>query len=154
MNTNFKFLLSGALALGLAGCAQPGYITHQDVGTVAGGIAGGALGSAVFHGHGQTAGIIGGTIICALIGSSIGQSMDRQDQLNAQQALINTPMGQEASWTNQKSGANYTVRPVNVYRSGEKHCRRALTTVTIDGRRDQAYMTVCRVDNGPWHVQN
>lgn len=153
MNTSVKFLLSGAIALGLVGCAQPGQITRQDVGTVAGGVAGGALAGSVFHGSGQTAAIVGGTILGALIGSSIGQSMDRQDQLNAQQALINTPMGQEATWSNQKNGANYTVRPVKVYNKGTRHCRQALTTVTIDNRVSHAYMTVCRTGNGPWYVQ-
>jgi surface antigen len=154
MNTNCKFLLSGVLALSLLGCAEPGYITHQDVGAVTGGVAGGIIASTAFHGHGSTAGIIGGTIVGALIGSSIGQYMDRQDQLNAEQALIHTPMGQEATWSNQRSGANYTVRPVNVYQTGKRHCRRALTTITLDNRKSQAYMTVCRTGNGPWYVQN
>lgn len=150
-----KTFLSSTIALGLsgvlAGCANQG--PNQQVGALAGGIAGGILGGSVFHGHGRVPGAIGGAIIGSMLGSSVGQSMDEQDRMNAEQAMINTPIGREASWSNRNSGANYTVRPVNEYDAGVEHCRRALTTVYLDGRTQKAYTTVCRTGSGPWRVK-
>jgi surface antigen len=148
-------VISGVLALGLAGCASDnGGITKQQIGTVAGGVAGGILGATVFHGNGQVPGAIGGAIVGAMLGSAVGSSMDKQDQINAQQAMINTPVGQEASWSNQNTGATYTVKPVSNFTSSGRDCRRALTTVILDGKTKKAYTTICRNQDGDWQVQN
>jgi surface antigen len=152
MQVSKKFLAS-ILACALVGCANQGGITKQQVGTVAGGVVGGIIGNEVFHGGGKTAGIIGGTIVGAMLGSAIGQSMDQQDQMHAQQALTTVPMGQEAAWTNERTGTEYTVRPINEYSSNGSYCRRAKITINVEGKRDTAYTTVCR-RNGKWYTQS
>lgn len=127
-------------------------ISKQDVGTVAGGVAGGVIGSQLFHGDSQVFGAVGGAILGSLVGSSIGKSMDQQDRVNTTQALISTPIGQEAAWTNSRTGTSYIVRPVNDYRSGNQYCRRA--KVYIDNGRNVAYTTVCRGSDGRWYLQS
>ena len=146
-----NYLLIMSCAVSLIGCASQN--SREQVGAVAGGIAGGILGGTVFHGHGHVPGIIGGAIIGSMLGSAVGQSMDEQDRLNAEQAIINVPIGEEARWVNEDSGITYTIRPIKAYRTGGKYCRRAVTRIYLDGQVHKAYTTVCRVGNGPWQVQ-
>jgi surface antigen len=79
--------------------------------------------------------------------------MDRQDQANMQNAVSNVPVGQQAQWTNQKSGAAYTVRPVKNYTSSSHaYCREYQTTVTVDGKTQKAYGKACRQADGSWKM--
>lgn len=148
-----KFLLIVLSALGIVACAtqpgEPGF-TKQQVGVVTGGVAGGFLGSQMFRGE-PVIGAVGGAIIGSLVGGAIGQYMDQQDRINAQQAMIKTPIGQEAVWTNAKTGTSYTVRPTREYQSGRSYCREA--QILIDGGKQKAYTTVCRGTDGKWYVK-
>lgn len=155
MNRFLKSLMVILTIGALAGCAENGGsgITKQQVGTVAGGVVGGVLGNEVFDGN--AAGIIGGTLVGAVLGGAVGKSMDDTDRLKMQQALVNTPQGSQASWENNKTGADYTVTPVQDFKNQNNlACRRAKTTVQMDGKTQTAYTTICQQQNGKWYVQN
>jgi osmotically inducible lipoprotein OsmB len=65
------------LAIGMTGCAAPGYYgPNQAAGTLIGGGVGGVLGHQIGSGNGRTAATIGGAILGAGVGSAIGQSVD------------------------------------------------------------------------------
>ena len=146
-----KLILTTILALTafeMSGCT-PGNNTAGA--TAAGAVAGGLVGSAIFGS--STAGIIGGALVGGIVGNQIGNYMDRQDQLNMQNAVSNVPVGQQAQWTNQKNGAQYTVRPVKNYTSSSHaYCREYQTTVTVDGKTQKAYGKACRQPDGSWKM--
>lgn len=134
--------------------------THQkqQVGTVLGGVLGGVLGSNVGEGTGKTAGTIAGVLIGAVIGGEIGRAMDETDRLlaeqTAQKTLETTPTGQTSTWTNPDSGNSGSVTPTRTYRNPRgQDCREYETTVYIDGRRETAYGTACRMPDGTWRLQ-
>ena len=133
----------------LSAC-QPG----DNVGgsTAVGAIAGGMLGSAFFHGSGQWAGILGGAVLGGIVGNKVGQSMDRQDRQNMQSAIVQTPVGQEASWENKQTGRAYRVRPVKTYRDDGRYCREFQTRIKIDAHWQQGYGKACRQPDGAWQI--
>lgn len=153
---NMKKFFSGAalstVVLMLSSCAEGP--NKETIGTVAGGVAGGILGATVFHGDGQVAGVIGGTLLGGLLGNAIGKSMDRQDQLNMQQAIVNTPVDEQATWTNERRHTTYTVTPLRNYHHEGKYCREYETTVTIGGEKKQAYGKACRQPDGAWNIKS
>jgi len=137
------------LALGLVAC-EPGYNVPGS--TVAGVATGGLIGGLLFHG--SAAGIVGGAILGGIVGNKVGQSMDRRDRLNMQNATVRTPIGEEATWTNK--GATYVVTPVKEYGdySGGRYCRKFKTRIKVDGEWTYGRGKVCR--NGPddkWKIQ-
>jgi surface antigen len=141
-----------AVAAGLAGCGPQG-MNNQTGGALAGGALGGILGATLFHGDGQVAGIIGGTLLGGLLGSHVGASMDRQDQMNMQRAIVRTPVNQEATWTNNRRHATYTVTPLRNYKNKRgRYCREYDTTVTVGGKKQSAYGKACRKPDGSWQI--
>ena len=138
-----------ALALSLTAC-EPGYNVPgaTAVGVAAGGLAGGLL----FHGSGQWAGIVGGAILGGIVGNQIGQSMDRRDRMNMQSAIIKTPVGQEATWTNSRTETTYVVRPVKQFHRHHKYCREFQTRIKVNGRWKNGYGRACRAPNGTWQI--
>lgn len=148
-----KFIISGIItavlsATLLAGCT-PGNNTAGA--TVSGAAAGGLLAGALFHGHGQVAGILAGTVIGGIVGNQIGQYMDRQDEMNMRSAIVSTPVGQQATWTNSKTKTTYTVQPIRNYHSKRgRYCREYRTTAVIAGKRQQIYGHACRMPDGTW----
>src|SRR3990167_9241037 len=118
--------------------------------TAAGALAGGLIGNQIFHGQNAFAGVLAGALVGGIVGNQIGQYMDRQDKINMQSAIVNTPVNQEATWTSDKAGPNgqpvtYTVKPVKNYTSRHHHyCREYQTTVTVGGKVQQAYGKACR----------
>ncbi len=138
------------LTLGLAGCT-PGYNTPGA--TAIGAAAGGLLGGAVFGGSGGAVpGIIGGALLGGGLGYVIGRHMDRQDQANMQSAIINTPVNEQAEWTNQNSHVTYQVRPTRNYHSSGRYCREYQTRVKIGERWKTAYGRACRMPDGSWKI--
>jgi len=141
-------LIAVALALNLAACQ-----TKQETGTLAGGAVGGLIGAQ--FGGGTTAHVLsalGGALVGGLIGGAIGQSMDKQDQKNMQSAVSNTPVGQSAVWTNDKTKTTYVVTPVKNYNQNNEYCREYQTKVTVNGQSQKAYGTACRQPDGAWHI--
>ncbi len=152
MNKIAMGLIAGALTLSLAGCQTPP--DKQQTGTVVGGVLGGVLGAQVGKGSGRTAAIIVGTLAGAVIGGSVGASMDQTDQLKAQQALENNRTNQVSNWHNPDTGRDVTVQPTRTYTSGTtgQTCREYTTTVTVDGKKQQAHGTACRESDGSWKI--
>ncbi len=156
-----NWLVVGLIAvagLDLAGCT-PGNNTMGATGV--GAVAGGLIGNQIFHGKNAFAGVIAGALIGGVIGNQIGQYMDRQDKINMQSAIINTPVGQQASWTSNQAGPNnsapvtYTVKPVKAYQNtSNQYCREYQTTIVVEGKTQQAYGKACRTPDGQWKIQN
>lgn len=113
---------------------------------------GGVLGGVLFHGSGQWAGIIGGAVLGGIVGNQVGQAMDRRDRLNMQSAIIQTPVGQQASWTNNKTHTTYVVRPTKNYRKGNLYCREFRTRIYVAGKWQQGYGRACRQPDGSWRI--
>lgn len=141
---------SAVLSAGLlSGCTEG----HNTTGaTLAGTAAGGLLGAALFHGEGAWIGVLGGALVGTIVGNQIGQYMDKQDEINMKRAIVNTPVGQEATWTNPKNDVTYTVKPVKNYHKDGDYCREYQTTVTIAGKPQEAYGKACRNPDGTWKV--
>jgi len=138
-----------AMALGIVGC-EPGQNVPGS--TAAGAVAGGLAGGLLFHGSGQWAGIVGGALLGGIVGNQIGQAMDRRDRMNMQSAIVRTPVGQEATWTNTKTDTTYVVRPVKKYRSRGRYCREFQTHITVGGQTRKGYGTACRQPDGAWKI--
>lgn len=144
------------MAFEMTGCTPGNNVPGS---TAAGALAGGLIGNELFHGKNAFAGVLAGALVGGIVGDQIGQYMDRQDKINMQSAIVNTPMNQQASWTSDKAGPNgqpvtYTVRPVKQYKSHQHYCREYQTTVTVGGKVRQAYGTACRQPDGTWKIES
>ncbi len=139
------------LAMGLYGC-EPG----QNVpgATVVGAATGGLLAGALFHGRGDVTGIIAGTLIGGTVGYLVGRQMDQQDRANMANAIVDTPVGQEATWTNNDSHVTYTVHPVRNYQVEGRYCREYQTRINVGGKLQTAYGHACRMPDGQWKIRD
>ena len=139
-------LTASLAAAGLTGCA-PGYNTPGS--TVVGATAGGLIAAAA---GGGAVGIIAGTLIGGGVGYAIGRDMDRQDRINMSNAIIYTPIDQQATWVNPDSHVTYEVRPIREYRYHGRTCRKYRTRVKIGHRWRTAYGTACHVPGRGWKI--
>jgi surface antigen len=134
--------------IALSGCQN---MSNQDTGTITGAVAGGLIGSTVGKGSGQILAIAAGSLAGAYVGNSIGKNMDANDKMRMNQALENNSVGRPAYWSNNRSGAAYTVTPVkNVTLRGNEYCREYQTVATINGKQQKMYGTACRQPDGSW----
>ncbi len=138
-----------SMGFGLTACQ-----TKQESGTLLGAGTGALIGSQFGGGAGKLVAMVGGAALGGYFGGKIGQSMDRQDQLNMQSAIVNTPVNQSASWTNDNSGTTYTVTPVRNYAQGDSYCREYQTKVTVGGKVQNAYGNACRQPDGSWKMMS
>ncbi|MFA7429468.1 MAG: RT0821/Lpp0805 family surface protein [Rhodospirillaceae bacterium] len=163
MKSKRSFKLA-AVALGVAAmttlgaCESAQNNPKSTVGTVLGGVGGAVIGSQFGKGTGQLAATAAGTLLGAYIGSEIGSSLDRADQqamMSAQQRAYAAPVGETINWNNPDSGNRGTITPVrDGYAQSGSYCREYRTTVTIDGRREEAFGTACQQPDGTWRVVN
>lgn len=129
----------------------------QTAGTIIGGIGGAVIGSQIGSGSGQIVATALGTFAGAMIGADIGRSLDRTDQLamaQAEQRAHNARIGETVVWNNPDSGNYGSVTPLRDgqdSRSGA-YCREYQSVVTIDGRDEIAYGTVCQQPDGSWEI--
>lgn len=150
MKNFLTLLLIATLATPMVACE-----TKQQSGAVVGGVLGGVLGSNVGGGEGRTAAIIAGTILGAYIGSEMGRYMDENDARKAEAALEYNRDNQRSTWRNPNTGADVSAMPTRTYKSaGGENCREYQTTVTVGGKRENAYGTACRQPDGSWRVVN
>lgn len=143
--------LSVVCLVALTGCIP---LNNESVGMAAGGVAGGLLGSQIGGGSGQVAAAATGAFIGAVLGGRIGQYMDKQDQLEVQRALENTPTGKALSWKNPDSGNQYRVVPTRTYYRAEQPCREYTTYANIGGKQEQIHGKACREADGSWRVKS
>lgn len=148
-------VLALPLALALAACS--GDNQKQTAGTVLGGVAGGVLGSTIGSGTGRTVATVAGAAIGALAGGAIGASLDEQDRARAQrttqQTLEQAPTGETNTWRNPDSGNRGSTTPTRTFTNAEgQPCREYTSTVTVEGKQQQAYGTACRDESGNWRI--
>ena len=138
-----------ALSLGVTACAN-----KQEGGTVVGAVAGGLIGNQFGKGSGKVLATVAGAVVGGLVGSEIGKSMDKQDQILAQQAelaaLERGQSGQATPWRNPDNGRYGEVVPSKPYRRGPDDCRDYTHTIYIDGRPQSMRGTACRNGDGTW----
>lgn len=135
------------MAVGLAGCA-PGENTGGA--TIFGAATGGLVGG--LASQGSPAGIILGGLVGGGLGYLIGRQMDHQDRINMSSAIVNTPVGQQATWTNPDTHITYNVEPTRVYHKRGHRCREYRTRVKIGDRWRTAYGTACYTPGVGWQI--
>ncbi len=155
--------MTGALALGLAGCgAGQGGMEKRTGGAIIGGIAGGVLGSKIGKGRGRDVATIAGAIIGGLLGDSIGKQLDERDRLlmarRTQSTLESGKSGRTARWVNPDTGHRGTITPKPAYRvtrgATRTYCREFQQTITVGGKTERAYGRACRQPDGSWKIRN
>jgi len=126
------------------------------LGSVIGAAAGGGIAALA---HGGPGWIVAGAALGGLTGGFIGNSLDDRDRrlaaVAAQQALEDNRTGQAATWRNPDSGHGGTIVPTRTYQAaGGQYCREFQQSVTIDGKRQDAYGTACRQPDGSWRIRS
>ena len=132
---------------------QPSYQRGNNAvaGSVIGAVLGGLTGNAIVRGRGKVPAILAGGVLGAIIGGSIGNSMDKADHIHAHNALETAKSGQQVTWTNPDTGADYTVTPTRTYqRENGQYCRDFKTWGWIDGYEEELHGTACRAGDGSW----
>ncbi|MEQ8195219.1 MAG: RT0821/Lpp0805 family surface protein [Rhodospirillales bacterium] len=143
-------------ALLLSGCVTQGN-QKQVGGTLLGAGLGGWAGSTIGGGKGRLAAVAAGTLIGALVGNGIGQSLDNIDRMHADRAFSQaqyTPVGQPVVWNNPNTGHYGSVTPVRegTQQNTGAYCREYHTTVSVGGSQQSAYGTACRQPDGSWKM--
>jgi len=145
-----------AITLSVAACAEDTG-PKETLGTLGGAALGGLAGAQIGSGSGQLAATAAGVLLGAFIGSEVGKSLDKADQMyaeqTAQQSLEYGQSGAAGEWSNPDSGHSGTVTPQPAYQTAEgSYCREYQTTVTVGGQTESAYGTACRQPDGSWRV--
>ena len=149
-------LVMAVLAVLLSACMKD-LGPKEGLGGVIGAAVGGIAGAQVGDGTGQLVAVGAGVLLGALVGSEIGQSLDKADQLYAAEAykesIETTPTGTTTSWANPDSGNSGTYTPTQTYQidSGQ-YCREFQQTITVGGKTEDAYGTACRQPDGTWQI--
>lgn len=132
-----------------------GRCDRELIGQILGGAAGAAAGSQIGAGTGRVVAIAGGTLAGFLLGGEIGRTMDRADQLCADQILEFAPDGQPVAWTDPRSDGAYEVLPQGTFEARDgRYCREYTARSRVGGRDVQTYGTACRQPDGSWQIVN
>jgi surface antigen len=147
---------AASLLLMIAGCEETG-VPKQAGGTLVGAGVGGLVGSQFGGGTGKLAMTGLGVLIGALMGSDVGKSLDRADQLamekTTRDTLESAPAGQVAPWRNPQTGHSGTVTPWRRFQSADgEYCREFQQTIQVGDRVEQAFGTACRQPDGTWRI--
>jgi len=126
--------------------------TREEFGMATGAILGGVIGHQFGGGHGKTVATIGGAALGAFVGSRVGRTMDRNDQLKTAQALETSRDGQATTWRNAGSGQQYSVTPTRTYGASSSQCRDFTTVTEIEGRQEVVRGSACKQPDGTWRV--
>ena len=157
-----KLVSNAALGIALAGMVGLGACSQnagdkETLGSLGGAALGGLAGAQIGSGSGQPAATAVGALLGFFIGSEVGKSLDKADQLYAErtadQALETNPTGQSSTWNNPDSGNSGTVTPTrDGYADNGNYCREFQQTITVSGETQQAYGTACRQPDGSWRI--
>jgi surface antigen len=134
--------------------------TSEEFSRATGAILGGVIGHQFGGGHGKTVATIGGAALGAFVGSRVGRTMDRNDQLKTAQALESSRDGQATTWRNAGSGQQYSVTPTRTYGetptrtygASSGQCRDFTTVTEIEGRQEVVRGFACKQPDGTWKV--
>jgi len=153
-----KFKLAAVLVAFSLVTACEGAGGKETAGTLLGGAGGALLGAQVGGGSGQVLAAVAGGLAGAFLGNQIGKSLDKADQVYAEQATRQAqtaPIGETITWNNPDSGNSGTYTPVrDGYDTTGAYCREYQTTVTVGGQVQEAYGTACQQPDGSWKVVN
>jgi surface antigen len=70
---------------------------------------------------------------------------------NAQHALDNAEIGQVKQWRNTNSYNFGSVKPITEKEAeGDKHCRKYIHSLTVNGKTEQTQEKACRQEDGTW----
>jgi surface antigen len=150
-----KALVGAVLvAFVLSGCATANNAPKTTMGAAGGAAAGGLIAAAA---GGGPAGIVGGVLLGGLLGGAIGNALDQRDREIAAQAyqnsLENSQTGSASTWQNPDSGNSGSITPTRTYEDASgQNCREFQQTVTVGGKREEAYGTACRQADGSWKI--
>ena len=149
-----KVLAIGLFAVALAACTTGG--PKQTGGTLVGAGLGALAGSQIGSGSGQLAAVAIGTLLGAWLGSEVGASLDKADQLYAEKAAQNSleysPSGSTSNWQNPDSGHSGSFTPYAAYQSQDVYCREFTQTITVEDKTEEATGTACRQEDGSWQI--
>lgn len=138
-----------ALDLGVGRC------NREIIGQILGGAAGAAAGSQIGDGTGRIAAIVGGTLAGFILGGEVGRTMDRTDQLCADQVLEFAPDGRPVAWTDPATSGHYELVPRATFEARDgRYCREYTATSGVGGDAVQTYGTACRQPDGAWQIVN
>jgi surface antigen len=157
MKTKTAAILLASI-LALSGCQNPDgtFGTKQFLGGVGGAAAGGLGGAQLGKGNGKLAFTALGTLLGAIVGSEVGQSLDHADIAYAQQALpqfSTARTNQQIRWENPQTGNSGVFVPTQNYRTEDGTlCREFWQRVNIGGRSERATGTACLQRDGAWKI--
>jgi surface antigen len=145
-----------AVAVLATGCITDGVGPKQAFGGLGAAAIGGLAGAQIGKGTGQLAATATGTLAGFLLGSEIGSSLDKADEMYAEQALAEAqrvPVGQPVQWSNGHTGNRGVVVPVrDGYTQSGDYCREYQQTVYVGGRKEKAHGVACREPDGTWRI--
>lgn len=142
--------LSSGLFLGA--CDNSIMPSKKVIGAGAGGVAGGYACKDIGSGSGNTAAVIGCTMLGAVVGGWLGDSLDKADQVYAEQATEKAvATNQPVEFYNPDTQTRYTVRPKTTgYNNQGQECRYFTATVDKGGQEDSEEIKACRQPDGTW----
>lgn len=148
-NGTGALLVTGMIFSGLvlSGCVGNKAQGGAGLGALGGGLIGSLAGPS--KNRGQNALI--GAAIGSVAGYAIGNEMDKNDQLQVNQAYERTPDHKPVTWSNPNTGNQYIVTPRSTtHNANGQPCRQAEIESIIDGRRETVVKMACRRPDGVW----
>lgn len=96
-----------------------------------------------------------GALHKGVLGCSLGQAMDRLDEIEINQALDSMPANKSVSWLNPNTGARYTWVGSAVFFDEQNHepCRDYALVGNVNATPVRARGRACRHKDGNWTVQ-
>ena len=153
---SISILLISSCTLTSTGPQEQG--PKQAVGTVTGMVLGGKVANDFAEGS-RNEGLwtIAGVALGAFLGNEVGASMDRQDALLAERAMLQAlefnKIQQPIAWNNPDTGNSGRVYPTQTINSGGQPCREFTQEVIIGGKAETAFGKACRNADGSWDLQ-
>lgn len=154
--TPWQLVPAPGAPVAVAPAPSGGGIDKTTGGTIVGAATGGLVGAQFGHGSGNLAATAIGTLLGAFIGHEVGASLDRADEVAAEQAARTAyaaPLGQPITWNSAQTGHSGAITPVrDGHDQGGNYCREFTQTVTVSGQTSQAFGTACRTPDGSWRI--
>ncbi|HSW71478.1 MAG TPA: RT0821/Lpp0805 family surface protein [Gammaproteobacteria bacterium] len=137
----------------LIGCSSNTQEQNTTLGAITGAVVGGGAGAFVGQGVGTAVAVGVGIVGGALVGGYIGNHMDSSDNTKMNDAL-NNPIYKDTTWTNDKTGASYSMRPTSKLMAvkGNSSCRQFHVTANIDGKTQGTKGMACKQTDGSWQA--
>ena len=146
--------MPGAYGLGggMGGMGGYGMPSKKTLGGMGGAALGGLGGAQIGNGNGKLAAVAGGTLLGWLVGSNIGDSLDKADYMAAQGGFNQSmASNRPVQWQGQNAAGIF--QPT---RSGQdaygRVCREYQQTVMIGGKKEKAFGQACQQSDGSWQV--